>query len=262
MKFYRYLKTDFLRMMQSHALVLAVVGIVLYTLTIGVETGECITVVGRLTQSMLCWGFILVLAIVYQVYGNCFLDDVENHFLYDSLLRTKHLLPYVLSKSITVFFSSVITVIGGIVLFAFCMRLQLEWADGTTAVYARSSGFHTLYAQEHYILWIILIGFQFGLLAGSMSIMGSLTSLFIQNRILSSAVSVMTALICDQLNGIFLFRFPFDGEMHMISLFLSFNVRYDLCNGWMTRCLLLSGMFFLAGTVAIYLRLKWRLRYE
>lgn len=258
----KILYLDWCRLVHSKSMIWGACGIAIYMLVMRLEDPQYSTVVEWVTGSMEVWSFVMVIMITYEVYGNCILEDMENHYLYAILREQKSLFLYSLSKMMIIFISCVLTTALGITLFALCCRLNMNWTGPQNDYLRGYSAFSTIYDQGHYLLWFILVGMQFGLLAGMMAMIGTIVSLFIENRILAGASTIIALTAFNQLEGIFWHRYSFGGGMHILGMYQAFYNAYHLSSGWLSHCLFLAGIFFIITTIIIYFRLKWRLRHE
>lgn len=256
MKQVRQFLVDGKRLLYSWHIIYGIVGICLYMMALRLEDLFGNAAVYIVSQVVYVMGFVLVIMISYEVYGNCFLQDFENRYIYQMLLRGGNVFLYTISKTFWIFISAMSSVAFGVLLFSCVSKIGHVWTDELTG-YLANTVFGKLYVSGHYLLYLFLLGLQFGILCGMMSMLGSLISLFINNRLLAGASAVIAAFACNLLRGIF-----WHGDANLFALFLATQNMTLHAQGWILHCIVLGVSFFIVGTVLIYVRIKWRLRHE
>lgn len=256
MSYIKSFMLEFKRMCDSKYLIYGVIGICVYMSVLRLEDlfGESTMYI--LVNVVNLMGFILVIMIAYEIYGNVFIDDFDNKYIYQVLMRNHNVFFYTLRKTFWIFLSAMVSVAFGMVLYTLTVKLNHIWSDETTAFMARTP-FGQLYVNEHYVLYVLLAGLQFGILAGMMSVIGSLVSLFVNNKIFAGAITVISVFACNLLGGYFQ-----HAETNIFTLFSSFYNQKGIASGWIQHCIVLGMIFYCMGSVLIYLRIKWRLRHE
>ncbi len=247
---------DGLRLVQSLHLLYGILGICLYIMATHLEDMQGDSAVYLVTQAFLLMGFLLTIMIAYEVFGNCFIEDFKNKYIYQIILREGNIFFYTVSKTFWIFVSAMLSVAFGILLFTCICKIGHPWIDEFTEDFSVTP-FGKLYQDGHYMTYLFLAGLQFGILAGMMAMVGSLVSLFIKNKLLAGASTVVAVFTCNLIKGIF-----WHEGVNMFQLFLlPFNWLYQ-AKGWTSHCIKLGLLFYLVGTILIYIRIKWRLRHE
>ena len=99
---------------------------------------------------------------------------------------------YVFSKMLVIFISSVLAMGIGITCFAVCCAVSMRWLDEGTGEYILQFGGYRYFLEHgHYLLWFLLYGIQWGMLAGILSMAATFCSLFLTNKMLVYSVPVL-----------------------------------------------------------------------
>lgn len=257
MKLLNTFLSDGKRLFDSHHLLYGSIVVCLYMMALRLEDLQGDSAVYIVTVVLYSMGFVLVIMISYEVFGNCFLEDFKSKYIYQELLCKGNLFFYTASKTFWIFVSSMFCVAFGVTLFSCISKIGNLWTDELTA-YLVNTPYGILYKNGHYLLYLFLSGLQFGILAGMMSMVGSLVSLFINNKLLAGASAVIFVYVCNLIKGIF-----WHGKTYnLFSLFLSTQNMVQQADGWIVHCIVLGLLFYGIGTLLIFIRIRWRLRHE
>ncbi|MFP3155227.1 hypothetical protein LQZ18_12545 [Lachnospiraceae bacterium ZAX-1] len=218
-----YIKTDIMRSMRRKNLIPSILGVIL-VLIFSVEntlyaTGSVLYVFTNSTDRI---GFMITFVFCSYAYGTSFSEDLESSYIRYALIRG-NLKRYVCSKVITILFLSIFVMVVGCLLFAFLCRIWLPWHDP----YAKenviaSSMFAVLIEHNMVVPWIFLFGFLRGICAGVLTLISSLASLFITNKMLVLAMPALVyQLTTDLFTGIF-------SELDFLGFWITFDLQKSI----------------------------------
>lgn len=256
MKGLRCFVVDGKRLLDSRNLLYGIIGVALYLLTARLEDMKGDGVVYIVTMTMYVNSAMLVIMLGYEIFGNSIMNDFKNRYIYQVYLRSGNLVFYTISKTFWIFLSAMLGVGLGVALFALCVKPGHVWADELTT-YLIQTPWGGVYKNHHYFLFLLLVGMQFGVLAGMMAMIGCLISLFVQNRWLAGSAALIAAYGFNFLGGIFE-----HSEVPFLGIYLFMENMTTFADKWLLHGGLLALLFYVVGTILIYARIRWRLRYE
>lgn len=201
-----YFRTDISRLLRGYPVYLAVIGVALSLLFSLENYAFAEGMVGfnaldTYTHAADGSGVLIAYAFCALPFATVFCEDLEHHYLRYSINRGSAV-KYVLSKAAVIYFSSVITMILGSVLFVLYIRSQLDWM-----LYEENLGFYmagmyrSLLAGEHYGAYVFMLSLQLGMLAGALSLCAAFLSLFISNRMFVLITPVLVHQILTEYRG-------------------------------------------------------------
>lgn len=205
MKRVHYFRADGSRLVKNYPMYLAFVGVAL-SLLFSLENYafEEVLVNGSALDTYQfaanLSGVMIAYAFCAFPYAGAFCEDLERKYLRCSISRG-NVRSYVLSKAAVVYLSSVVTMVAGTALFAFYIRFRVEWVSEQSL----SVGFGmyaSLQQEGHYMAYVLLCALQYGMLAGTLSLLAALVSVFISNRMLVLVVPILAYQIVLQYSGL------------------------------------------------------------
>lgn len=187
----KYIKCDFIRVFRDYKIYLASIIIsIIMNMSVDGNRSDFKSTLAEFQSIATSKYMMIIFVVCAAVYACCLVDDLETQYIRYQIVRGK-MSDYVISKSLTVFLSSVFTVVFGVILFvAFNSFFKpMTEPDAFEQVYVQ----YTCFFNERLILiWFVVWGIRFGILAGILSLAAMLTSLFITNKMF---VLAMPALI-------------------------------------------------------------------
>lgn len=158
----------------------------------GFHSGDSVFTLYRLSSGLS--GQILTYIFCMSAFSFVFCEDLENSYIRYSVIRF-NLHPYVFSKVILIYLSSMACMISGGILFVFGCTAIVPWAspkdiaDGFGAWGEEEFGF--LLKEKHYVLYYFISLAFLGLLAGSLSVMAAYVSLYIRNKVMAFSLPIL-----------------------------------------------------------------------
>lgn len=209
--------------------------------------------------------FLLIFAVAAVPYVGSFVDDFEHKTVYQCIIRCD-MRKYVFSRTISIFASSLITVALGVVGYAILLRgMGRPWISDDIIKSYELNGFGFpdlelwfLIEDGYSIIFYIIAGVQFGMLAGIISLCTALLSLFINNKMMTMVAPVIILYIINcYLGGIFGY-----GDVSVGYLFNAFFNYTFWGDHFFVRCVSTSLFSYAVFSLMIYYRVRRRIRYE
>lgn len=163
-------------------------------------------------------------------YAAVFSGEMEHKYSRCAVIRGS-LKGYVLSKAAVIYFSAVLTMLGGTMLFLLLCRTQLPWLnvqEGYDYGTLYSGCYSSILKAGKPFVYCMLGALNMGLLSGTLSVFAALCSLYISNRMLVLIIPVLLfdLLAAVNFNGydVYIFyqgvKIWNDGTMNFLFLFL------------------------------------------
>ena len=188
-----YIKMDMYRAVTGRSFWVAVVGVCLVNFLSSLQCGfnvDVYTVQYFFTTYSL---YILEFAFGSLAYANCFVEDAEHKFWYQSIQRG-NIRNYTKSKVYSCFVAAVVATVFGIIIFVFLMRVRMPFFTRNNPAW-KNIAEHSVcgfFANEKTILIYFLgVALLQGLLAGILSLVSMLLSLFVKNRMFTISIPVI-----------------------------------------------------------------------
>ena len=174
-------------------------------------------------------------------YAASICEDLEHKYVRYQTIRGG-LKRYVASKVCVVYLTSVLVMVCGSLLFVFLCRIQGPWvSEGLYDLGPSLAGVYAgLIKSGHYAWYCAFYALQLGLLAGILSVLSTLVSLYITNRVMVFALPVLAYQILLESAG---------PGMYSVFMFRAFNKPFR--EDW--QCLL----FLSAVSAGIVSALAW-----
>ncbi len=188
----RYLKMDIYRMITSWQFYVGAIGIGFLYLFGGYQ--------GRYIQSVYSSYFyngffstaIMAYAFCCISFAGCFIEDSEYHY-WNQVVQKGSLRCYAWSKTITCFLSGVFTMVLGILLFVFMLRLRVPFLQEEYIVGGQREGdtFGFLIYSDTVLLYFICSAAFCGMLGGILAVVSAYLSLYEKNRLFTICIAVV-----------------------------------------------------------------------
>ena len=199
--------------------------------------------------------YFLIYLLVFFVYGSSFIDDFKHQYI-RQVLQYKRILPYVSSKMIVIFISSMLAIAASLVLSSLVLRIFKPWS-GENMDYFYKLNLASVYGSENYILLILLMGLQIGLMAGFLCCSSAFVSIWIENKILCGTMTMLIMLTIQYITGCFV-----DDSQSFIAYFTPACNYMAWGERWIEKALLISGGGFLVCLILTYISITRRIRNE
>lgn len=183
--FWGFLKMDLYRSIYSLKFLASILGLVL-ALFAGLIDTWIFTSVLQVFESV-SYGMYFLLIFIFSTfaYADCFCDDFENSCHRYALIRGNSK-QYTLSKVLCIIITSILVMIIGILVFVLILRCFLPWVN-TSDLYEQTYShrkFIKLLCDNQFLFYYISRGFQIGMYAAILSLIATLASMYISNKLL------------------------------------------------------------------------------
>lgn len=188
--FLNYFRTDLRRLMKSYRWLTGVVGVTValfFSLESvlfekGFESGN---VLSTYMYATIMTGSLITYSFCAFPFAGVYPEEREHKYIRYSVIRG-NLKAYVLSKTAVIYLSSLGVMILGTFLFLFLCRMRVPWTDWNIDQYGveLAGCYGSVLEQGHVILYCGLYALNMGLVAGALSNMAALCSVFISNTVL------------------------------------------------------------------------------
>lgn len=196
---FHYIKMDFYRAFISPNMIVGILG-VFGTMWLAMAEGRSFSqgVLSVYVSILYSMPFMLTLIFSAFPYAGCFCEDYENKYIYLEIIRGE-LAKYTLSKVITILLSSSVAIVAGSLLYVlsaccFAPLVVIEFGDYSSLI-TEKSGFFL--RQGHYLLYFVLCGFHFSIIASVLALLASYISLYISNKLLVFSVPIVSFYFID-----------------------------------------------------------------
>lgn len=240
------------RMFTGYRFYTAVIGMVLALFFSLENYGMEISVVDTWRAARESGGELIFYSFAAFAYATVFCEDLEHKYIYYDLTR-ENLRSYVIRKSAVIFGSSVLVVVAATAIFSAICRFSLPWIPEDTQRGAYQflvfGAYGGLLEKGHAFWFLVMNAARMGMLAGLLSLMASLFSLFVSNRVMVLCFPPMF------MEFFYLMSFRYVHPAAIDGLYGMFGARWmDI---WIS--LLICAAVFAALTGAIYKTVKHRL---
>lgn len=228
MKEYIYwneIKINIIRSVRSYKLLWGIAGVFLSLLFASFEIkGDKTSVIFVVRYIVDGIPFYLCMTFCAVPFAESICEDMEFNFHKVQIIR-RNLKSYTTAKVFVIFFTAVISMMSGILLFIVVLRINLPWTivhDSVLQISIESGGLRSLLVSENFVLYYLLISFQLGVFAGCLSLTASVFSLFVKNKLLVYTVPVMVLYLITN----FTWRIP--AEFDFLNIYKVFNPYYSV----------------------------------
>lgn len=253
--FMNYFLTDLRRLGKSYRWLAAIVGVA-FVLFLSLENQLLVkgfvsgNVLSTYIFSTIMTGSLIAYSVCALPFADVFPEEREHKYIRYGVIRG-NLKAYVLSKSAVIYLSSLGVMLLGTFLFLFLCRMQVPWADWEIDQYGveLAGCYASVLEQGHVFLYCALYALHMGLIAGALSNMAALCSVFISNTVLTYIFPVLAFRVFVSVT--------IDG--HNIYAFYAFNKKF--AKDWMDLLFLFFVSVFVSilSALGCYLGLKRRL---
>lgn len=188
--FINYFCTDLRRLLKSYRWLAGIIGVAL-ALFLSLEnqlfkegfgTGNVLL---TYIDSTIMTGSLIAYSFCAFPFAGIYPEEWEHKYIRYGVIRG-NLKAYVLSKTVVIYLSSLAVMVMGTFLFLFLCRTQVPWADWSIDQYGMelAGSYGHVLEQGHVLLYCGLYALNMGLVAGALSGMAALCSVFISNTVL------------------------------------------------------------------------------
>lgn len=195
--------------------------------------------------------FVLTLTFCTIPYAESFSEDVRHKYIQPMLLRGG-IKKYVISKILTVYISSVLTMILGVAVFILLVKTRVPWSLAEDYLYPDILT-ETLFKQGYHVLFFLIHSFFLGLLAGNLSVLAAYLALYWNEKLFVMSVPFLVYYILVYYAG------QVVGNNPWLDIRQIFNVSYNI-NGSSAYSLLwalgISLVFLIVMGICSYRKLR------
>ncbi|MDO4337225.1 MAG: hypothetical protein Q4C91_03950 [Eubacteriales bacterium] len=190
-----YVKSDLRQLVKSYTWLIGMIGVAVF-LFFALETQGFYNnnVVSTYTFATMMTGALITYVFCAFPYATTFSEELEHQYARYCIIRG-NLKWYVLSKSLVIYFSSIVVMLGGSFLFLILCRTQVPWMDwevGNDYGSLLAECYGDILRANKPIVYCMLYALHTGLLAGMLSLVAAFCSIHISNRVL---ILVMPAFV-------------------------------------------------------------------
>lgn len=183
--FWGYVKVNLLQITKSWLWAVGIIGVTV-SLFFSLQTdGLQNDVVSTYTFSVAMTGWLISFSFCAFVYATAFCEEMNHKYIRYNVIRG-NLKSYVAAKAVAIYLSSLFTMFLGTFLFLLICRMQIPWTDWGSANYGvlYAGCYANILKGNHPLLYCLMLSVHLGLLAGFLSLIAALCSVYISNRIL------------------------------------------------------------------------------
>jgi len=247
----RGIRNNFIRCFKGYRFILGILGVIGVFILSLLDYKTEIRVIHVFTDSFQTITFLIVIMFCSLPYASSLCEDLENNYYRQELARHK-LSVMILSKAVVIFFSAVLTMFIGSLIFTFLLGLRYKW--GILESYSDLLlDISDMIKNNQLVLYIAVTAYKVGTLYGVLALLSTAISLFIRNKlIVYAAPAILWHLIVD-ISG------KFQGKPLYLEIYCIFSPDYNVWNNewltllWSNLVALILAMFL---TVFIYIRFK------
>lgn len=122
-------------------------------------------------------------------FATVYTEDLEHRYIRYSMIRG-NLKSYVLSKTVVIYLSSVLVMLAGTLLFLILCRTHLPWAVHEPESY-NAVCYKSLLESGQHLLYCVMTSLHLGVIAGALSSVAAMCSVFISNRAFVLAIPLV-----------------------------------------------------------------------
>lgn len=247
----RGIKSNFIRCFKGYRFTLGILGIISVFILSLLDYKNEIRVIHVFVDSFPTITFLLAIMFCSLPYAASLYEDLENNYYRQELARHKPGIT-ILSKAVVIFFSAVLTMFIGSLIFTFLLGLRYEW--GILEDYGDFLlDISDMIKNNQLVLYVAVTAYKVGTLYGVLALLSTAISLFIRNKlIVYAAPAILWHLIVD-ISG------KFQGKPLYLEIYCIFLPDYNVWNNewltllWSNLVALILALFL---TVFIYIRFK------
>lgn len=189
---YRYLKTDFYRMVTSWQFYAGILGIGVLYLFGGYQAAFITDVYISYFYNGWFSTAIMAYAFCSMSFSGCFIEDSEYQFWYLEVQK-RNIKQYAWSKTLICFVSGVLTMIFGILLFVFMLHIRVPFYQEHSFIADQRTmdNFGELLYPETILLYFICSAAFCGVLGGIFALLSAFLSLYEKYRLFTICVPVI-----------------------------------------------------------------------
>ena len=247
----RGIRNNFIRCFKGYRFILGILGVIGVFLFSILDYGNEIRVIHVFVDSFLSITFLIVIMFCSLPYAASLYEDLENNYYRPELARHK-LGIMILSKAVVIFFSAVITMFIGSLIFTFLLGLRYKW--GILEGYADFLvDISDMIKNNQLVLYVAVTAYKIGTLYGVLALLSTLISLFVKNKLIVYAAPAIIWYLIVDLSGKLPDKPPY------LDIYIIFSP-YD--NVWNNEWLTLLWSNFVALILALFLTVFIYIRFK
>lgn len=257
MNMIRWIRMDWKRLWQNGHMLLVFIGSIWFGIMACATSDEIMlgnSVLNFMTNMLDQQIYLLSFMPAFFAYGCCFLEDFKHQYIRQELLEGR-LYGYVFSKTLFVFFSSMITMgveTGGC---AVILGLWREWGGDveTAPLNIQYTPYAELFQQGNIAIMFFLLGLQMGILSGILSLFAAWLSLYVENKILAGTSTVLMSMMLQFVGA----------KTEKYNLYQMFNgtMNYSFQGeNWLLKCIVAAVISYILSYILIHGKIKRRLQ--
>lgn len=247
----RGIRNNFIRCFKGYRFIFGILGIIGVFILSLLDYKAEIRVIHVFVDSFQTITFLIAIMFCSLPYASSLCEDLENNYYRQELARHK-LSIMILSKAVVIFFSAVLTMFIGSLIFTFLLGLRYEW--GILEYYGDLLlDISDMIKNNQLVLYVAVTAYKIGTLYGVLALLSTLISLFVKNKlIVYAAPAIVWYLIVD------LSRKLPEKPLYL-EIYCIFSPDHNVWNNewltllWSNLVALILAMFL---TVFIYIRFK------
>ena len=247
----RYIFSDLKRALCSWKFFISVVGVAATFFLFGGKPYEGYSIIEMYQFNIYQIQTLLVYIFCILPYGDAICQDMEYRFCQLMIIRGK-IYFYSISKAISVFLTSLLTMVLGTALYIMVIRTQYYELAWVLEKYIQGA-FNSLISYGMHIQYVILCSIQIGFLTGILSLICATASLYIVNRLFIFSLPVISYYALCYLSEVIF------GDYGLHLIYYPIYIVFD--NEWLSFLItfLVTCILFIIFTYIINKKLKWRL---
>ena len=252
--FWKYLFLDMKRAVISWKFLIAVLGVTLTFLLLGEKPSDFHGIINIYQTNIDQIYALLVFVFCILPYGDGLCRDVECRFYQMMIIRGK-VRNYAVSKAVSIFMVSTLTMVIGTGLYIFLLRIWYPQAVWLSEGYVKGA-FSGLILSGSYGFYLFLCSIKMGFLTGILALVSVAASLYIANRLFALSLPIISFYMLNYVSQMILYPYSFNWV---------FNPLYEVYKDeWTTMAItvLVTLLFFVMFTYIISRRLQRRLKNE
>lgn len=254
----RYLKTDFYRVITSWQFYAGILGIGLLYLFGGYQASYISDVYISYFYNGWFSTAIMAYAFCSMPFSGCFIEDSENRYWIHEIQKGS-IRRYAWSKTLTCFFSGIVTMVCGILLFAVILRLRVPFYQDHSFIKDQrlQDTFGFLINQNTILLYFFCSAAVCGMLGGIFAVLSAFFSLYEKYRLFT---------ICAPVIGFYFLENFLTSNLHLPSfcnIWVIFGAGYSLFENWLWNivyAVLVAALFVTVFGILIERKIKEEVR--
>lgn len=242
---------NFIRCFKGYRFILGILGVIGVFMLSLLDYKTEIRVINVFVDSFQTITFLIAIMFCSLPYAASLCEDLENNYYRPELTRHK-LGIMILSKAVVIFFSAVLTMFIGSLIFAFLLGIRYKWdiLEGYADFLVDISD---MIKNNQLVLYVAVMAYKIGTLYGVLALLSTAISLFVKNKLIVYAAPAIIWYLIVDLSG----KFP--NKPMYLDIYIIFSLYDNVWNNeWLTLLWsnLVAIILALFLTVFIYIRFK------